>query len=112
MNRKKQSRALLIEQELNDFIERLKENYHPLKIILFGSAASKNINQRSDIDVIVIKETDKNFWERLREINFYCSKKIGMDVLIYTPEEFKQLSENRLFFKNEILKKGKVIYAK
>jgi len=34
MNRKKQSRALLIEQELNDFIERLKENYHPLKIIL------------------------------------------------------------------------------
>jgi len=35
-----------------------------------------------------------------------------MDILIYTPEEFKQLSENRLFFKNEILKKGKVIYAK
>jgi len=106
-----QDRYLLVEKELNGFVERLKENYYPLKVILFGSAVSKKY-KAGDIDLIVIKKTDKPFWERLQEISSYCSRKIGMDVLVYTPEEFEQMSKDRLFFKNEVLKKGRVIYAK
>lgn len=106
----KTDRKKLLQEEVAKFVEQLKESYAPSKIILFGSMATEISGEDSDIDVIVIKETGKNFWERMREISRYCSREIGMDVLVYTPEEFEKLSQGREFFKQEVLKKGKVIY--
>jgi len=46
--------------------------------------------------------------ERSKELFLLLKPKVGMDILVYTPEEFRQLSERR-FFKEEIIGKG-VIY--
>jgi hypothetical protein len=35
-----------------------------------------------------------------------------VDILVYTPEEFAQLSQERTFVRQEILAKGKVIYER
>jgi hypothetical protein len=37
---------------------------------------------------------------------------VGVDVLVYTPEEFEQLSKERAFVRQEIVAKGRVIYER
>ena len=80
------------------------------KIILFGSAAREDLGLISDIDLIVIMESDKNFIDRLAE--FYQEiQPRNADILIYTPAEFSQMKNENLFIRH-ILKEGKVIYER
>lgn len=105
-------RKNLLENELKSFVAGAKAAYKPEKMILFGSFASGRVTDESDLDLIVVANTKEDFWTRLKNISKYCSHKVGMDVLIYTPEEFNNLINSRSFFKKEILGKGKVIYDK
>jgi len=45
----------------------LVENYKPEKVILFGSIARNEETKDSDLDFFIIKDTNKNFFERLFE---------------------------------------------
>ena len=51
-------------QEIEQVMQDLAA-YGPEKVILFGSAARGDVDEYSDIDLIVIKETDKRFVQRL-----------------------------------------------
>ena len=83
--------------------------YNPQQVILFGSLANGNVHEYSDIDLIVVKESDKSFYERLEEVILLTLPKVGADILVYTPQEFATI-QNRLFIEEEVMKKGKVIY--
>ena len=84
----------------------------PEKIIVFGSLASGEIHEWSDIDLVVVKQTDLPFLQRLHEVRHLLHPKVGTDILVYTPDEFEQLSRRRLFFQEEILDKGIVVYER
>ena len=101
-------------EELNSELERivniLINNYNPQKIILFGSLATGDANEWSDIDLVVVKESNKSFYERLKEVALLTMPRItGADILVYTPEEFESKKDS-LFFREEVFKKGKVLY--
>jgi len=105
------SRKLLLQKELEKDIEILKNKYDPDKIILFGSLGSGKIKEWSDIDLIIIKDTEISFYERIKEILLLLKPTVGMDIFVYTPEEFSEMKE-RLFIKEEVLQKGRVVYEK
>ncbi|MFH1633626.1 MAG: nucleotidyltransferase domain-containing protein [Chloroflexota bacterium] len=99
-----------LELELARFVELVINRFDPQRIILFGSLAQDNPKVWSDIDVIVIRETDARFIDRGLEIRSAFHPRVGMDILVYTPEEFEHLCVERIFFRQEILEKGKVLY--
>jgi predicted nucleotidyltransferase len=103
------ARKLVLERELARIVSVLIKEYDPLKIVLFGSLATGNIHEYSDIDLIVIKNSQKGFYERLKEVGLLVMSRRGADILVYTPEEL-ELAKDSLFFQEEILKKGKVLY--
>jgi hypothetical protein len=37
---------------------------------------------------------------------------VDVDVLVYTPREFEQLSQERAFVRQEIVTKGRVVYER
>jgi len=86
--------------------------YRPQKIILFGSLAKGKVRSNTDIDLLVIKETYRPYNDRLREIVDICDYDVGVDFLVYNPEEFKELSRTNAFVRNEIIRNGEVIYDK
>jgi predicted nucleotidyltransferase len=106
------SRSTLLHNELDRYVKTLISDYTPDKIILFGSIVSGNIREWSDIDMVIIKNTDKPFLERIRDITRLLKPKAGLDVMVYTPDEFDDLSRSRQFFKEEVIAKGKVIYER
>jgi len=101
-------RVLQLQSELDRCIALLKERYKPRKIVLFGSLAQGNVGQWSDIDLVIVKDTDKPFLDRIKEVLLLLRPLVGMDILVYTPEEFAEVS-GRDFFKQEILSKG-IVY--
>jgi len=100
------------EDELKRIVLKIKNNYNPEKIILFGSLAYGKIKKESDIDLLIIKETDKNPWARIEEVDRHIEHNIPIEVLVYTPEEIETRLRINDFFVRDIMKKGKVLYEK
>lgn len=99
-------------KELSKLSKQIIEKYKPEKIILFGGLAAGKINKDSDIDLLVIKKSKKNYWQRADEIARIINIDLPSDILNITPKELDdRLSINDDFLIN-ILKNGKVIYEK
>ena len=85
-------------------------HYQPKRIILFGSLAQNQAHDDSDIDLVVVAESDKSFLDRLEEAYVLLDPRESLDLFIYTPREFQRLIRSRPFFREEVLKKSKVLY--
>lgn len=106
-------RQQTLSKALDTILDILVNQYHPQKIILFGSMAGENIAEWSDIDLAIIKETPLPFLQRSREVALLCQAEVGVDFLVYTPAEFEQMiAEQNPFIVDEIIKKGKVLYER
>lgn len=104
----KRRRILLT--ELERIRGELITKYHPQKIILFGSLLKSRIKKNSDIDLVIVKDTNKPFIDRAIEVALLTQPNFAVDFLVYTPGEYEQMSLENNYFFNE-LNKGKVIYA-
>jgi predicted nucleotidyltransferase len=80
------------------------------KISLFGSYARGRADLFTDLDILIIMETDKPFIERAGEIYSLLCLPVDADVLCYTPEEFRRM-RGTPFIKN-ILEDEVVLYEK
>jgi len=103
-----------IETILNEVINKIVKTFNPVKVIIFGSHAYGKPTEKSDIDILVIMETDKREIERMvavsKSIREY-HKKIGFDILVKTSAEIKHCLEIGDPFISEIISKGRVGYA-
>jgi predicted nucleotidyltransferase len=102
------------EVHLDNLATRLRstfEKHRVLRAIVFGSLARGEGSRRSDIDLMIIQQTEKPFLARydgiLSEITQAVSGR-DVDLLIYTPEELAQLSHRRWIAR--VLQEGKTIY--
>ena len=80
------------------------------KTILFGSMAAGTGTRKSDVDLMIIEETDKRFFDRYNDyapIQHILSDR-SVDILIYTPDELTRISHRP--FIQQILNSGQVIY--
>ncbi|MDI6825153.1 MAG: nucleotidyltransferase domain-containing protein [Bacillota bacterium] len=91
-----------LERELRRIVSRCRELGYR-KVILFGSLARGEVGPWSDIDLILVRDTDKRFLDRLDEFYRQVLPKTAVDVLIYTPEEFAELFRSRRFVQQAVL---------
>lgn len=105
-------RKEVLTKNLKKILNNLIKKYKPERIFIFGSYATGNIKDTSDIDIAIIKKTNKHFIDRLKEVADLCDYDVGVDFLVYTPEEFKKMRKKNYFIKKEIIGKGKIIYEK
>jgi predicted nucleotidyltransferase len=106
-------RETVLKKELERIVEKLKSDYNPEKIILFGSLSQGKVKEASDIDLAIIKETDKRPLDRSLEVARIAQPILGVNFLVYTPREFQREQEaNNFFVVDEILKRGRVLYER
>jgi predicted nucleotidyltransferase len=98
-------------KSLDHILHVLTRQYEPEKVILFGSMASDEVSEWSDIDLVIIKDTSLPFLQRLKEVALLCRASVGVDFLVYTPDEFAQMvAERNPFILEEIIHRGRVLY--
>lgn len=79
------------------------------RVILFGSLAAGEAGSRSDLDLVIVQNTDKRFMDRLDEFYRLLTPKVETDILVYTPREWETLSTTRQFVK-KIASQGVTLY--
>ncbi len=67
----------------------------PRKLILFGSFARGDFSDASDADFIIVADFKEPFFRRAAKILELADGTLGVDVLAYTPGEFKRLATLR-----------------
>lgn len=59
-----------------------------------------------------MKETEKRFLDRIKEVIELLMPSVGIDILVYTSREFAELTEERAFVRNEVVGKSTVLYER
>ena len=90
-------------------------------IILFGSCSQGNNSEESDIDLLVILDSDEipESFEKRMEMKLSIRKSLRtinsqtpIDLLVYTKKEYELLQSEENAFLEEIKSTGKIIYEK
>lgn len=102
------------EQEIQRIVRQIVKGYEPVKVILFGSYAYGQATEDSDIDLLIIKETSERFidrWVMVQELIADPERRIPVEPIVVTPDELnRRLTRGDQFFQ-EIVSRGKVLYA-
>jgi predicted nucleotidyltransferase len=102
--------------ESNDF-EKLKTLLEPVfkkkgvsKVLLFGSGARDTETRKSDVDLFIVMDTDKRFFDRYDDFDEIHDllRGRGVDMLIYTESELREIAHRK--FIQKVLAEGKTIY--
>jgi len=105
---------------INEMTERLK-TLKPSKVILFGSYAKGTETENSDLDLLVVLDSNERsqsfdeLIERGKPVSAAIRefrKIMPMDLVVYTLAEFEYLKKEKDFFVKEIMETGKILYEK
>ena len=97
-------------KELKKALLPVFKNTGAKKVILFGSFSRGSQTQKSDLDLMIITETDKRFFERYEQFEGVHDiiRDRAVEMLIYTDDELSRIA-HRPFIK-QILSQGETIY--
>lgn len=82
-----------LEEAVRDLAERLPRLEGVRRVSLVGSYARGRRDLMTDLDVIVVMESDLPFTERVARLYRQVGQPVDMDLLCYTPEEFGRMAE-------------------
>ena len=103
-----------IRKIINEIVDRISKGYKPKKVILFGSYAYGEPTEDSDIDLLIIKNTDKrpiDRWVEVKRILRDNRRMLPVSPLVYTEKEIEERIAIKDFFVEEIFEKGEVLYG-
>jgi len=99
-------------QLVDRMIRTVVASVHPLRIILFGSAARGNLGPNSDLDLLVVmpqgthrRKTAQLLYRQMGGIG------VPFDILVATPQDLELHRNNPGLIYQTILREGTEVYA-
>jgi predicted nucleotidyltransferase len=105
-----EERKAKLEAELARALE-LLPRYGVERVYLVGSLARGDVRRGSDVDLVVVQETNVKFVNRLNDFLLAFGPRVAFDLLVYTPAEFEELTA-RPGFVSAAVRRGRLIYEK
>lgn len=98
--------------ELDLIVKRVVDRFHPLRIILFGSAARGEAGKNSDIDLLVVmpEGTSRRATAARLHMEMFGIP-VAVDFLVATPSDLEKHKENVGLIYRTILNEGRELYA-
>lgn len=104
---------MIEEREIERVATLLGNAANAFQIILFGSHARGEAKENSDVDLMIIAESDLPRFKRSRELyKLLRPYPFGMDLLVYTPKEIERGKRSPISFVSTILREGKTLYVR
>jgi len=96
--------------DIKAIVEQIVSRFHPEKVILFGSYAHGEPTADSDVDLLIVMETEENPLRTAGRIAATVDHPFAMDILVLRPAYLAEsLAENALF-ETEVMAEGVVLY--
>ena len=100
------------ENTIDVLVRRIVEEVHPIRIILFGSAARGIAKQESDIDLLVVmpegvhrRRTAQLLYQNITGL------RVPFDILVATPGDLEKHKNKIGLIYQTILQEGREVYA-
>ena len=99
--------------EIEAVARNIGEAAHAEQVILFGSYANGMATEESDVDLLVVAESDLPRHKRSRELyRMVNPHRFSMDILVYTTQEVHNSSDTPVSFVSQVLREGKPVYVR
>lgn len=110
----RQERGSLIEgKTLSAIVQAIVDRFHPEQIVLFGSYASDHPTPDSDVDLLIVMETEAPPHRRAAPIRLlFRPTPCAMDILVFTPDEVARWRGVPNHIVTEAFATGEVVYAR
>lgn len=99
-----------VKAEIRNLCQQIVENFHPEKVVLFGSHAYGKPNEDSDVDLLVVMPFEGRNSQKAVEIRQKIKTSLPLDLLVRTSSQVQERIEMEDFFMREIAEKGKILY--
>jgi uncharacterized protein len=98
--------------QLDELIARIVEAVHPIRVVLFGSAARGEGGSESDVDVLVVVPDGTHRRRTARALHRrFFGLPFAVDVVVTTPSNLERHKDNIGLIYRTILREGREIYA-
>lgn len=103
---------LIAPETIEGVVQTIAEKFHPRKIVLFGSYANGSPTPDSDLDLLIVMDSDQpRRYKRAVPIHgLFRPKPCPMDILVYTPDEVAYWYGTANHIVTEALTSGKIMY--
>jgi uncharacterized protein len=96
--------------EIKELSKQIAREFHPQKIILFGSHAYGKPSWDSDVDLLVVMPFKGRPNRQAVKIRSRIDTTVSLDLLVRTPQHISQRLAMGDTFMRDILEHGKVVY--
>jgi len=97
-------------RQIEDVSRRIAQQFHPERILLFGSYAWGTPSPDSDVDLLVIIPFEGKSVAKSVEMRLMVRPPFAVDLLVRTPEKVRERLALGDPFIRSILEEGKVLY--
>jgi predicted nucleotidyltransferase len=95
---------------IQQIVQQIVECFHPQRVILFGSYAHGTPTKDSDVDLLVVMETDENPMHVAGLISAAIDHPFPLDILVITPSDLEEYLNEKAVFATQVITKGVVLY--
>jgi predicted nucleotidyltransferase len=107
------SRQRIPKKTIAKIVQEIVRACKPRLVILFGSYGRGDPTNDSDLDLFVVANLPGNSSERIRFVHrAITATGFGIDIVVRTPEQYAKAMAGRDWFVQEIVKQGKIMYAR
>ncbi|MEM3134059.1 MAG: nucleotidyltransferase domain-containing protein, partial [Candidatus Caldarchaeum sp.] len=96
--------------KLNRYVDKVVALLQPELIMLFGSFASGDVNEGSDVDLLVVAPFQEPFLDRIKLMLTLNQESIPLEPVGYTAEEFEEMVFRRSPFIQMVVEAGRILY--
>ena len=101
---------MVARKNIEDFVRRIAREFSPQRVLLFGSYARGNPSDDSDVDLLVVMQTQKRTMQQALEIRQRIPRKFALDLLVRTPSDLAHRVKMKDSFLTAILADGETLY--
>lgn len=96
--------------DIREIVRQIVERFRPQKVILFGSYAHGKPTPESDVDLLVVMDTNEQSLHAAARISAAIDHPFPLDILVFRPSDLQASLERKGVFATEVMAKGIVLH--
>jgi predicted nucleotidyltransferase len=102
--------AMISRADIQDFVDRVAQHFHPAAVILFGSYAYGRPTADSDVDLLVVMPHRGPSAKAATRIRLACPRDFPLDLIVRSPAELRRRLEKGDSFLRQVMNQGLVLH--
>ncbi len=95
---------------IREYSRQIDCEFHPQRIVLFGSHARGTPTQDSDVDLLVVMPFEGKPWKVAAEIRGRVRAGFPLDLVVRTPQQVRERLSRGDTYMETLMREGKVLH--